>query len=321
MNEPAPNQVADPAPKTFRDMILLPSYQRQIAQALPKGLTAERMCRVVLTAINKTPKLLDCTKESLWAAVLNCASLGLFPDSLGRAYLVPYGDQCTLIIGYKGLIDLAYRSDQIGMIQLKAVYKGDQFEYEFGLKPCLKHVPSQQPGELTHVYSIVHIKGADMASFDVMRKDEVERVKKRSRAKDNGPWQTDYDAMAMKTVFRRHSKVLPMSAEMAQAMDVDDDRIDFDLKPVEATVVGGGRFSKDGADEKSAAKQNSDQLHQQADQQNRPITVADCDRLAKELPPDVVTAIYESYSAHSLPEVSPNDLPAVHAALNKARGK
>jgi recombination protein RecT len=226
--KPAENAVAKQAPRTFAEMIKSDGYKQQLAAALPKGLTAERMVRVVLTAINKTPALLECTKESLWMSVLNCASLGLFPDALGRAYLVPFKGQCQLIIGYKGQIDLAYRSERIGMIQLSAVYAGDVFRFTKGLKPELHHEPCSEPGDLTHAYSVVHIKGCDMPSFEVMRRDEIEAIRKRSRAGNNGPWVTDYAAMAMKTVFRRHSRVLPMSAEMGQAMEVDADSFDID---------------------------------------------------------------------------------------------
>lgn len=251
MNIPATTQQAPPeqkkAPATFRDLILSDGYKSQIAAALPKGLTADRMARVVLTAMNRNRDLLECSKESLWEAVLNCASLGLFPDALGRAYLVPFKGKCQLIVGYKGLIDLAYRSDRIGMIQIKAVYAGDHFHHEFGLKPTLDHKPCADPGPLTHVYSIVHIKGCEMPSFDVMRRDEVDAIRKRSPAGNRGPWVTDYDAMAMKTVFRRHSKVLPMSAELQQALEHDTE---IDLKSVELLPPSEGRFSKDEAEDK-----------------------------------------------------------------------
>jgi len=215
--------------KSFREMILAPAYKEQIAAALPRGLTADRMIRVVLTAINRSPKLLECTKESIWQAVLDSASLGLFPDALGRSYLVPYGDKCQLIIGYKGLIDLMYRSDRISMIQTGVVHQGDHWIYERGLEPKLEHRPCDEPKEWTHVYSIVHLKGCDRPSVEVMTRKEVMAVKKRSRAAGSGPWVTDEEAMAIKTCIRRHSKVLPMSAEASQALDTDGDRIDLDM--------------------------------------------------------------------------------------------
>lgn len=207
--------------KTFRDLIQTDSYKGQIANALPKGLTAERMTRVVLTAINRTPKLLECTKESLWQAVLDCAALGLFPDALGRAYLVPYKGKCQLIIGYKGLIDLMYRSDRIDMIQVGAVHAGDRWVYERGMHPKLEHTPCESPGALTHVYTLIHLKGCSMPSIEVMSKREVDSIRARSMASGSGPWVTDYEAMAIKTCIKRHSKVIPMSSELVAALDTD----------------------------------------------------------------------------------------------------
>ena len=222
------NALATAAPKTFRDLMLTDGYKNQIAAALPKGLTADRMVRVVLTAMNRQPKLLDCSKETLWQSILDCASLGLFPDALGRAYLVPYGQKCQLIIGYKGLIDLMYRSDRISLIQTGVVHKGDHWVYERGLEPKLEHRPSDaNPGAWTHVYTIVHLKGCDRASVEVMTRAEVMAVKARSRASGSGPWVTDEEAMAIKTCIRRHSKVLPMSAEVSQALEMDGDHLDL----------------------------------------------------------------------------------------------
>jgi recombination protein RecT len=218
-------------PKTFRDLITQDSYKAQIAAALPRGLTADRMIRVVLTAINRQPKLLNCTKESLWQSVIDSASLGLFPDALGRSYLVPYGEKCQLIIGYKGLIDLMYRSDRINLIQTGVVHKGDAWNYQRGMVPKLEHAPCDQPGQWTHVYSIVHLKGCEMPSVEVMTRAEVMAIKARSRASTSGPWVTDEEAMAVKSCIRRHSKVLPMSAEVAQAMEFDGDQIDPTIPP------------------------------------------------------------------------------------------
>lgn len=241
-------------PKTFADLVKSEGYKTQLAQALPKGLTAERMVRVVLTAINKTPKLLECTKESLWLAVLNCASLGLFPDALGRAYLIPYGKECQLIIGYKGLIDLAYRSERVASIQLVVVRKGDKFKREPLANPPIQHeiidAENSETRPMTHVYSVVYLKDCLVPSIDVMSKSEIDAIRKRSKSSGSGPWVTDYEEMAKKTVFRRHSKVLPMSAELAQALTADGDQVDHDInvetspsrfhkvdeKPVESTV-------------------------------------------------------------------------------------
>ncbi len=227
MNTPA---TQTQPPKTFRDLITSEGYRQQLAAALPKGLTADRMIRVVLTAINKTPKLLDCSKETLWASVLNAAALGLFPDALGRAYLVPYGKDCTLIIGFKGLLDLAYRSDRIASISVQVVREGDIFEREPMSMPPIKHkVVEPADGSFrkaTHFYSVAYLKGCEHPSVEVMSLREINEIRARSKSGQSGPWVTDYEEMAKKTVFRRHAKMLPMSAELVNAFDVDQDHID-----------------------------------------------------------------------------------------------
>jgi len=223
----ADNALSNTQPRTLRDMLTTDTYKKQIAAALPRGLTADRMVRVVLTAMNRSPKLLECKKETVWQAILDCASLGLFPDALGRAYLVPYKDTCQLIIGYKGLIDLMYRSERINMIQTGVVHEGDHWLYERGMAPKLEHRPNDKPGKWTHVYTVVHLKGCDLPSVEVMTHSEVMKIKARSRASSSGPWVTDEEAMAIKTCIRRHAKVLPMSAEASNAMEYDGDKADL----------------------------------------------------------------------------------------------
>ncbi len=226
-------QVAVQSPRTLRDMLAMPAYQSQLQKALPRGLTAERMVRVVLTAMHRTPKLMECTKESVWQAVLDSASLGLFPDALGRSYLVPYKDKCQLIVGYKGLVDLIYRSGQVDFIQAYAVHRGDTFSVVLGTEQKIVHIPCENPGEWTHVYSVAKIKGSDSSSFVVMNRSEVMKIKARSKAnRPDSPWQTDEEEMAKKTVIRRHAKILPMSAEIvADALDRDSDQYVIDATP------------------------------------------------------------------------------------------
>ena len=235
------NAVAHVAPKTFRELIVSDGYKNQIAAALPRGMTADRMVRVVLTAMNKNPKILDCTKESIWESVLNCAALGLFPDALGRAYLVPYKGRCQLIIGYKGLIDLAYRSERISSINLVIVREGDEFDRQPMESPPIKHrIIEAADGSFrkaTHFYSVVYLKGCATPSIEVMTLREVNEIRARSQSSGAGPWVTDYEEMAKKTVFRRHAKVLPMSAELVQAMGQEDEQIDLSAMSRCATVA------------------------------------------------------------------------------------
>src|SRR5262249_27161008 len=158
-------------------------------------------------------------KESLLGAIMQSAQLGLEPDGLlGHAYLVPYGKTCQLLVGYKGMLQLTRRSGQISTIQAHVVHAEDTFEFWFGLDPKLKHVPSdkENPGALIAVYAVAKMKDASI-QFDVMRKREVDAIRARSRASNEGPWVTDYEEMAKKTVLRRLCKMLPCSIELEQA--------------------------------------------------------------------------------------------------------
>lgn len=213
-----------PAEKPKDIFGMLKVYSSEITRALPKHMNADRMARIVTTEIRRTPKLLACDAKSLFGAVIQASQLGLEPGGgLGHAYLVPYGKECQLIIGYRGMIDLARRSGQMISLAGEAVYAKDRFEHELGLEPKLKHVPSieEDRGPLVYVYAVAVLTGGGR-QFIVMSRGDVERIKKRSKASGSGPWQTDYDAMAIKTVIRRLFKYLPVSVEMQRAVVLDE---------------------------------------------------------------------------------------------------
>lgn len=222
---------------TFRD--LLDKLRPQIQMALPKHIDLNRMIRICLTTIQRNPQLLECTQDSLLGCLFQCVQLGLEPDGLlGHAYLIPFRDNknnrtiCTLIVGYKGLLKLARQSNEITSISARVVYSKDEFEYEFGLEDKLLHRPThdEDPGEMTYAYAIFRYKGGGY-HFDVMSKVEIDAIKKRSKTSSNGPWVTDYDEMAKKTVLRRASKMAPASIEdLARAVAIDS-RSDAGLAP------------------------------------------------------------------------------------------
>ncbi len=233
----------------LRDLII--RMKDQFALALPKHITPERFTRVVLTTINKTPKLAECTKESLLACLMDCSALGIEPDNR-MAYLIPYGNQCTLIVGYKALVALARRSGEISDIHADVVCANDQFEYSFGSEGKLIHKPKLgDRGDVVAAYSFAKLKDGS-CSYEVMDLEEISAIKNRSKASKSGPWVTDFNEMAKKTVFRRHSKWLPVSSEKMQEalekdFDVPTDIVDFSKagKPVvsmpqaiEAPVAG-----------------------------------------------------------------------------------
>jgi len=201
---------------------LIEQLRPQIERALPQSMSADRFARIVLTTLRTSPGLAKCDPQSLMAACMLSAQLGLEPGPLGHAYFVPFGREVTFIIGYRGMLDLARRSGEITSIEAREVCANDKFEYEFGLDPKLKHVPSTgERGEPTHYYGIA--KFADGSHyFEVLSKADVDSYRKRSRASDRGPWQTDYSAMARKTVIRRMAPYLPLSADAARAVASDE---------------------------------------------------------------------------------------------------
>lgn len=201
-----------------------------MAAILPKHVSPERMLRIALGALRTTPKLTEATVESLMSATMVCAQLGLEPNTvLGHAYLLPFNNRkkqrtdVQIIIGYKGLIDLARRSGQIVSIASHAVYSSDYFEYAYGLDEALVHRPAVgDRGQIVAFYAVAKLKGGGHA-FEVMSKDQVDTVKKKSQSQGAyGPWKDHYEEMGRKTVIRRLSKYLPLSIEFSTAAAIDE---------------------------------------------------------------------------------------------------
>ena len=213
-----------PATKSLslRDTIGGDYFKKQVALALPKHMTPDRFVRVGLTALMKTPKLLDCTQESVIQCLLNCSSLGLEPDGR-RAHLIPYGNTCTLIVDYKGIVELAKRSGDVSNVFAQIVCANDNFEWENG--EVTHKIDFRTPrGEMYAAYATITFKDGTKQS-DVMTKDEIDAIRKRSKSGQSGPWLTDYNEMAKKTVFRRASKWITLSPEVSDALEAEDDLI------------------------------------------------------------------------------------------------
>ena len=199
--------------------------KRDIEAVLPKHLTPDRMLRLALVAANQNPKILDCTPASVMQCLVTASSLGLeIGGSLGEAYLVPYKNTCTLIVGYRGYVSLARRSGEISTISAHCVYENDEFVYSLGLNPKLEHSPHRgaNRGGLVAVYSVARFREEGVYQFDVMWRHEVDATRKRSMSANNGPWVTDFDEMARKTVVRRLAKYLPLSPDMVRAVEFED---------------------------------------------------------------------------------------------------
>lgn len=213
-------------PTTVKGWIESEDFKGQVARSLPKHITPDRFLRVSLTATNKTPAILQCTPESVLGCLLQCSQFGLEPDGR-RAHLIPYGANCTLIIDYKGLAELAMRSGLVASLHADVVCENDEFDYDRGR--LIKHrINFREPrGKVYAVYALATLKdGAEKC--EVMTMEEVDAIRKRSKSGNSGPWKTDFNEMAKKTVFRRLSKWLPLSPEFRDAAEADDDGIDIE---------------------------------------------------------------------------------------------
>ena len=206
---------------TLKQTLTSEAMREQFARSLPSHLTPERFARIAITALTRTPKLLDCTPESLMRCLLDLSAFGLEPDGR-RAHLIPYKDQCTLVIDWKGLAELAMRSGVIAKLHADVVCENDTFEYNLGAITCHKIDFRKPRGEVYAAYALAQTKTGEVF-VSVLSKDEVEAVRKRSRSGTSGPWVSDWNEMAKKTAFRRLSKWLPLSAEFRDAQEKDDE--------------------------------------------------------------------------------------------------
>ena len=199
-----------------------------IKAALPSVITPERFSRIVTTALSSNPKLQQCTPNSFLGAMMQAAQLGVEPNTpLGQAYLIPYMNhgklECQFQLGYKGLIDLAYRSGEISTIQAQIVCANDEFDYSFGLEPTLKHVPAKRDrGDATHVYAVYRKKDGGYG-YEVMSMDDVrQHAQKYSKSYGNGPWKTNFEEMAKKTVLKKLLKLAPLRSDFQRGLTADE---------------------------------------------------------------------------------------------------
>lgn len=215
-------------PKTIKDWIK--TMEPEIKKALPNVITPERFTRMALTAVSVNPKLAECTPRSFMGALMNAAQLGLEPNTpLGQAYLIPFKNKGVMEvqfqIGYKGLIDLAYRSGEFLSIYAKEVYENDEFEYEFGLEPKLIHKPAtSNRGEVVAYYAVFKLVNGGFG-FEVMSKDDImAHAKKYSQNYDSkySPWTNNFDEMAKKTVLKKVLKYAPIKVEFVRQLTEDE---------------------------------------------------------------------------------------------------
>lgn len=230
----------------------------ELASALPvpagqKDAVADRMRRSALNLIRGNPAIGNCTRESVLGGLLSIATLGLeiAPSPADQAYLVPFVPRikvggkwqdgkpvATMIVGYKGIIELARRSGEITDISSRCVYKGDEFRWEYGSNEGLHHsfdifddsAGDRSDEDIVGAYMVAHL-ASGRQHVNVMRRSELLKHRAASASavdkytkevKDRGPWAEWFPAMCRKTTVRAEAPYLPMSAEVRQGMSIDE---------------------------------------------------------------------------------------------------
>lgn len=260
----------------LRSLLTSEKVTRQIMAALPRHIDGQRLFRVYLTAVQTTPRILECDPISVVGAVIQAAQVGLSLDNVfGEGFLIPrwnkntQGFVCGFQTGYKGLRKLALQSDKgIRDIYARVVHQNDRFEYSYEPKH-LVHTPSEDPdarGPLKYAYAKVIWKEDSYDRFVVVTSAEIKKAQSSSDAykKDYGPWIENPEAMWAKTALRRLCETLTLSAEtdLARAMVAEDADaggahalagLDVDISmpaPVQTSRDGGAlsELSKQGAE-------------------------------------------------------------------------
>lgn len=216
-------------PRTIIDVLASAATREQIQMALPPALDVDRFLRMARTAVKLDPYLQSCTADSFVAALHKAAMYGLEVGT-GQAYLQRYGDKCQFILGYRGIIELARRSGRLRSIEARSVRENDVFEFEYGLDETLRHRPAlEDAGELRCFYGIARFTDGGHYWL-VVSMGEILRHRDRSEAwvaynqkqKGNGgAWNSDFEAMARKTVIRICEPYLPLTPEVREAIQAD----------------------------------------------------------------------------------------------------
>ena len=230
-NQPTNQQTAIVANKqSLRTLLAADRVTQTLQRVSTRWLSADQIKTQAVIAAARNPKLLNCTRFSFLESVVRAAELGLrFAGAGGEAYLIPYKSKCTLIIGYRGLCALARRTGKVVRLEARCVHEKVVFKIEYGDSQKLVHRPhlGADRGEITCVYALGELRGGSV-QIEVMTRVQIDQIRARSRAGNDGPWKTDYEEMARKTVLRRLCKYLPFPTAFEDALAAEEPPISED---------------------------------------------------------------------------------------------
>ena len=241
--------------ETLQAALDRPETRKAIQEALPAHIPVDRFLRIAVTSLRRVPKLAATTPASFLACLLQAASVGLEVDTpVAHAHLIPYGNECTLVIGYRGLLHLARQSGSVSSVYAQVVHAGDEFREEYGLEPRLVHVPHADGdtafvggkilftgANVTHAYAVAVVDGHPQ--FVVLSRKDLDSIRSQSKAASNGPWATHPEEMFRKTALRRLCKTLPLSAQVMQAIHEEEKVERIHVIQSTGEIVGEGHIA------------------------------------------------------------------------------
>lgn len=230
-NTPATRQQPASTPTLLQ---ALDAMTGEIQRALPKHMSGDRIARIVATEIRKTPKLMGCDQTSFFGALLTASALGLEPGVNGEAYLIPYGRECQLVIGYQGVAKLFWQHPLAKRMSAEYVCEHDEFDYDKGLTLRLHHKPATgDRGKVTHYYAIVELQTGAMA-FDVFTADQIKKLRD-GKVGPSGKIADPEHWMERKTALKQVLKLMPKATELVSALRVDEQAGSLDVAKAVAT--------------------------------------------------------------------------------------
>lgn len=206
----------------------IPSYptllrmEKFLEGAVPTEMCAKRLIRLFFVELSKNPQLNRCSTESICGAIMSCAQLGLEPGIAGMLYLIPRNGEMTIMLGYRGMIELCHRSGKVSTIKSYSVFENDEFSIELGTEDKILHrrkIGSR--GRMVGVYAVVTMKDGEK-HFDFMDMEEIQELRKRSKSLNSPAWRDDFQQMAQKTVIKRILKYAPTSVTLSSAISIDE---------------------------------------------------------------------------------------------------
>lgn len=196
-----------------------------MSAVLPKHVDSQRLAKIAFAEYRKNPRLQECEPDSILMSIMIAAEVGLEPGKLGHCYLVPTKGKCELYFGYKGMIELAMRSNRVMSIRAEEVCENDFFEAQNGTTCKLEHRVNYKEarGEPYAYYAVADLKDG-YSTFCVMSKLDIEKIRLNSPSAKSTftPWTSHYSEMAKKTVIRRLFKYLPVSVDIQKAVTIDE---------------------------------------------------------------------------------------------------